>query len=259
MQPPDTRILNMGEEQTSTLSAAVQHAATSAYEVFARYSPPQGGTYSAHAGISADDVRALRSRSLRELSGRDLSKYSMKALTTWGDENEFRHYLPRLLELVVLESGWTDVPTLFEKLTTGTWRAWPEPEQRAVENLVEAIWRDTLEGRGKAQLADLALGASIAGIPLAPLLRVWSATPGTPAVVQLAHLISLERDDLLGHGTTGRDLSTEAQTSITALLVADETSRRFESVLFELGDGDNAALVSSAIGILETLAQTRHS
>ena len=81
------------------------------YEVFGRYPRPRGETYSAYSDVTATDAAAIRERPLRELSGRDLAKYAMRAVVTWGDADELRYYLPRLLELLVIERGWQVVPS----------------------------------------------------------------------------------------------------------------------------------------------------
>lgn len=55
--------------------------------------------------IAESDKMLLESKPLRQLSSSDLSRYSFKAMTTWGDKNDFRHFLPRIFELVVSEEG----------------------------------------------------------------------------------------------------------------------------------------------------------
>jgi hypothetical protein len=235
------------------LEAAIEQL----YDVFARYPKPQQPSHSPHSKITAEDVRVLREQPLRSLSGRELAKFSMKALTTWGDEDEFRHYLPRLLELVAKQPGWTDIPTLFGKLQTGRWRAWPRAEQQAIEAFLDALWRSILSGQtARVALAGIALGASNAGIPLAPLVEIWKSAPGVPPVLQLADLISLERDELLRDGSFGRRWSEEARASLTTLVQSDETRRRLEETVFELTDPDEIHAVSDAQGILEVLPRS---
>jgi hypothetical protein len=223
------------------------------YSAFSSYPLPAASAYSKHTTISEDDVRALRSRPLRDLSGAELSKFSMKALTTWGDENEFRHYLPRMLELVVDEPNWTDVPTLFGKLSTAEWRAWPAEEQQAIEQYVNVLTASVLRGDVAVSLANVALGASNAGIPLSNLVNTWSHTPGAAAVVQLASLIVLERNDLLRSGSVGHRWTDEAKRALSLLICSSETQQRLEEAFFHLSDPVQADMVSNALGILEVI------
>lgn len=74
-----------------TLSAARQelaqaHATLAA--VFARY-PLRGTAEGCPCCVSAADHAEVRSGNLR--------RYAFKALTTWGDEVDFKHFLPALL------------------------------------------------------------------------------------------------------------------------------------------------------------------
>lgn len=134
------------------------------YRVFARYQAPTKPSYSPYANITEADVQRLRSKPLRQLSGDDLSKFSMKALTTWGDATEFRHYLPRMLDLAAGRPDWTDIPTLFQKLLDANWRSWPEVEQQAVERYIAVLWSATRRGETEASVDDLALGGSTVGL-----------------------------------------------------------------------------------------------
>lgn len=241
---------------TDSFPNDVRKAVTALYEAFARYPLPASSSYSTYTTTSEADVRALRSRPLQELTGQDLSKYAMKALTTWGDEDEFRHYLPRLLELLAVERSWTDAATLLGKLSTARWRSWPEPEQRAVEEYLAAISSPVVQRALALDLAGFALGASNAGVGLAPLVNVWKATPGVEPVAQLAYLVGLEQDALLRDGTVGRKWSEDARRELGALLRAEDTRRRFEEAFFQMKDPAQSENVSLALDVLETMPRT---
>ncbi len=94
--------------------------------------------------VSDEDKTLLHIRPLRELTAEDLSRYAFKALTTWGTENDFKHFLPRLLELAADPydlSGEIDVEVLFGKLSYAKWRNWPLEEQQAVGLYFSALWQ----------------------------------------------------------------------------------------------------------------------
>lgn len=244
----------MTAETTQERSIALSAAKEALYETFSRYPLPAISSYSPYTTISEDDVRAIRSKPLRELSGDDLGKFSMKALTTWGDDNEFRHYLPRMLELVVDEPNWTDIPTLLGKLSTAEWRAWPSEEQKVIENYVATLWESVLRGDIRLSLANAALGASNAGIPLANLVDAWKDTSGIEPVLELAYLIVLERNDLLRTGAVGRRWNDEARRALSTIITSSETRQRMEDAFFQLADPVQADSVSNALGILEMIS-----
>src|ERR1700689_4370619 len=102
-----------------------------------------------------------------------------------------------MLELITQHPNWTDTPSLFGKLATGRWRSWPVDEQRAIEQYIAAVWASTLRGEAHVSLPNLALGASNAGIAIAPLVDEWKNAAGTAPALQLADLVTLERNELL--------------------------------------------------------------
>ncbi len=235
----------------ASMAAAVERL----YTVFGRYVRPRGETYSPYANVTAAEVGAIRERPLRDLSGRDLAKYAMRAITTWGDADELRYYLPRLLELLVTERGWVDKATVMLNLSTAAWRAWPGSEQEAIEAFVRAAWLPLLAGEMKVSLAELALGCSLADISLKPMEEAWCAAPDVPSSLQLADLITLERDELLAGGTFGTRWSPEARRVLERVVKCPETRARMERACLLAADADAARLVSDAIEILEMMPE----
>jgi len=46
--------------------------------------------------VSNEDKEKLHTKELRLLEESDISRYAFRALTTWGDIDDFKHYLPRI-------------------------------------------------------------------------------------------------------------------------------------------------------------------
>lgn len=55
--------------------------------------------------IAPEERLVLAEVGLRELSCEQLSRYAFKAMTTWGDGTDYRHFLPRILELAATDEG----------------------------------------------------------------------------------------------------------------------------------------------------------
>src|SRR5262245_30126889 len=110
----------------STLSISTDLAASMErlYETFAKCRQPADSERSPFSAVTDQDVARLYSRPLRELTVDDLSLYARHALTTWGDIGEYKHYLPRLFELLVMHPGWTDDGLLIGLLATAEWKQW---------------------------------------------------------------------------------------------------------------------------------------
>lgn len=227
------------------------------YEAFGRYPRPRGESYSAYSGVTAADAAAIRERPLRERLGRDLAKYAMRAIVTWGDADELRYYLPRLLELLITERGWADKPTVMLNLATAGWRSWPASEQEAIEAFVRAAWPPLLAGQVQLSLAELTLGCSLAGISLQPMEEAWREAPEEASAFQLADLVTLERDELLHDGTFGTRWSPEARRVLEHVVASAETRARLERACVRATDADAARRVSDALEIIETMPPAR--
>ena len=114
-------------------SADVVAAIDDLYRVF--------GTYRLRPHMDAcpsctrDHDRArVQASSLRELGADDLDGYVRKAMTTWGDEHDFRHFLPRVLELTVDEAdSFVEIEIILGKLAYADWARWPAGERTAIE------------------------------------------------------------------------------------------------------------------------------
>lgn len=118
------------------------------YREFARYEvahPLQACPCCVHTA----DHRRLRTP-LRKIREEQIARYAGKALTTWGTLDDYKHFLPRILELVPTHEalgflglqGWL----VAGKLTYGRWRTWPDNEQTAVRTYFEALFDDFLDG-----------------------------------------------------------------------------------------------------------------
>ena len=87
-----------------------------------------------------------RSKPLGDLLAADLERYAFKAMSTLGTVQDFKHFLPRLLELVARdgEIGSTDVEVVLGKLRYAGWTRWPQDERVCLEQFLAALWRHGL-------------------------------------------------------------------------------------------------------------------
>ena len=51
--------------------------------------------------VTTEDSAALASKPMRQLSVADLKRFAFKAMSTWGTVRHFKHFLPRMLELLL--------------------------------------------------------------------------------------------------------------------------------------------------------------
>ncbi|MEM1321090.1 MAG: hypothetical protein AAGG75_12625 [Bacteroidota bacterium] len=88
------------------------------YQTFAAYSL-NGKIDKCPCGcISEEEEQKIYSKPLRALTVEDIGFYSNKAMTTWGEEADYKHFLPRIIELYIENpsNGWIDLDTIYNKL-----------------------------------------------------------------------------------------------------------------------------------------------
>jgi hypothetical protein len=131
---------------TAESDSELKRAIEGLYQTFSRYPLPPHVDGCPHC-VSDKDHALLYSRGLRDLGPDELKRYAFKAMSTWGDENDFRHFLPRIFELISVdgESLPIDPEILFKKLAYGHWDTWPPDERQAITGFSEALWSNVLD------------------------------------------------------------------------------------------------------------------
>lgn len=147
-----------------------------------------------------EDKGRVHSKTLQELSVSDLSKYAYKALSTWGNEDDFRCFLPRLFEIIIFEAVALTYPEiLFGKLPYAKWRKWSLKEQTAIEDYFSALLNyqlDEVEPEDYTNIESYLCGIAIATENIAPYLRIWESKSSKLAEMHLQLFISQYQDKL---------------------------------------------------------------
>lgn len=124
--------------------------------------------------VSGDDQQKLHRAPLRELEEEDLSRYAFKAMTTWGDVSDFKHYLPRIFELIATEGFIVDTFVILGKLEYGKWETWPAQEQSVIKRLLLLWWSDHLR-KSKAFDPEIFFEIHLRLRNIQALLKEWSS------------------------------------------------------------------------------------
>lgn len=228
---------------------AVESAIRLLYSTFAHYRPTDIAWRSPHAGISDAAVSRLQSRPLSQLVLEDLEQYIRRALSVWAGVTEFKHFLPRIFELVVRRPFAID-PLVFEKLDAAEWRTWPKAEQDAIDAYVSALWRWTLTlSPDQANAGDLLRGLGLAGYDVERWIDVWRNDRSEAATDQLAQFV-LYVGDRLSSGTMPRQWHPKDHASALAFLLDPNTKARIENAFLEHPDGETGRRLADASDIL---------
>ena len=171
------------------------------YRTFSRYEL-RPNTDACPCCHGPEDERSLHVKPLNKLSQKDLSKYAMDALYTWGSSVDFKHFLPRLFELAVESSTFEveriDSARLFTKLTyessdSSSWRSWHMDEQAAISGYFHAAWDAALNSNPEDLPFDEIHGwiqaIAQAEADLTPYLDRWLMATSVNAHRNLARII----------------------------------------------------------------------
>jgi hypothetical protein len=123
--------------------------------------------------VPADEYCALLETPLRKLTGEQLSAFASSLLLTAGSEGDLRYFFPRMLDIAIHDRyWWPDREVVLGKLSLGRWQTWPDREQAAVLNAVEAAFQAALQdpSDGAWNIDEWLCGLALAGADVHPFL-----------------------------------------------------------------------------------------
>ena len=124
-----------------TMTNELKIAIENLYLTFSIY-PFQSTMNGCPCCVSDLDKKNIHVKQLRNLNEEDLSKYAFKAMTTWGDLADFKHFLPRIFELLATTNFPVDSQIVLGKLEYGNWNEWPQAEKVSIQQFLVAWWAD---------------------------------------------------------------------------------------------------------------------
>lgn len=86
--------------------------------------------------VSEEQVRKLCSVPLRKITSENFTTYPFKAMTTWGDTLDFKHFLPRILELAFKNEINYGIDEIIQKMVYADWVNWRQEERQAIEDFL---------------------------------------------------------------------------------------------------------------------------
>ena len=230
------------------MTGELQHSISALYQAFAAYRTPKAMDACACCIDGAANSRLL-SRSLRQLSSDDLSHYSRKAMTTWGTQTDFKHFLPRLLELLALEpeSG-IYLDMLIGKLEYADYLHWPDDEKEAICTFILAVRSDGLSKYPyHIPIDELVLSLARTGDKLHEFLIRWIERGDRTAIYHLADFVQSVSFKLDANGTPILiDATPETAKQLRDWLVSREVLERLQEAFITEGNGELANSLSDA-------------
>lgn len=175
--------------QAEQLEAQWRAAIETAYDVFSAYRKPSA--IEASTTEKADRIwREITSAPLRQLKTENLSHFAHSALYTAGTEMNYKHFLPRILELMVIDGhGSFDADLIAGKLNYARFQTWPYGEIVAVRDVFRVAFPFVLYQPPNFNLSTLLVGNCALGNDLHSLLASVISFTSANAVLNLAELI----------------------------------------------------------------------
>lgn len=180
----------------------LREAIENLYRVFQSYEL-RSNTGACDCHHTPEDETRLHSKPLNKLSASDLQQYAVDAVYLWGTGDDFKYFIPRLLELLAQspahEHDFAHPADIFAKLSYESWcsthwRTWPEIEQNALLEYFRAAWdaalRSTPECPPLDEASDWLQALAQVEHDLMPYLDYWLNAESVNAHRNLALLIT---------------------------------------------------------------------
>ena len=179
-------------------SPELGQALESAYAAFARHPRPKHLDHSPTLAGRPWLVTVVTTP-LREIPYEAIGSYAGSAMTTVGDVDDFRYFLPRILEYSI---GWPthlglDSWTIAGNLVRADWKTWTTAEQDAIRGFFLASFEAWLKRASANECADWLWALMRLGEPHRPILARWLAQESADAALQFAGLLQIAHAEVV--------------------------------------------------------------
>ena len=209
-----------------------EQALENLYQVFSKYPLKEMDCYP--CGCVKEKYKAsLLNTPLREIEEEVISYYSFKSLTTMGDLEDFKHFLPRSLEF--LREVYTDI--IYKKISENDFNNWNKAEVVALKVFFEQ-WFIKMIREKYINADDFHYLPGF--IDLKPILYKWIDFKNKPAISEFVFFIINNYDDIFEKGTLGIN-ETDDYNAIPMLkqwLHSKELKERLEALIDEYKEKD---------------------
>ena len=204
--------------------------------------------------IPDEDAQKIYSNSLRELTEDDLGFYSGKAMTTWGSVDDYKHFLPRIIELYAFNryNAWIDLETIYNKLVYGEWAKWPDNERHAILTFVRLNW-DEFINQSVNEIGALEFDAYAKYLDFNELLESWKFPENKVALQNFVEYVYLNGNDKI-FGTKDVKINrVDRKTDLLNLMCRDKLQDSLEEEFFEVEqvDSEYAGKISVVLQMIE--------
>ncbi|CAN5498813.1 hypothetical protein BH10PLA2_BH10PLA2_29330 [soil metagenome] len=140
------------------------------YEAFADLARPRR-IATCSCCLDKNQAAPLLSTPLRQITSNDLAPYASSALLTVGSVSDYLYFLPRILELSILDGRWgPGVEVIAKAIHSTNPQSWPARRREALRQLLEQVIDALVEMDGDLTLDGWICAIAIIGFDVAPFL-----------------------------------------------------------------------------------------
>ena len=218
------------------------------YDIFAKYQ----GLSKLEGSPLYDDLetwnKQLRSKKLRELTDEDLSLFAGKVILTWGDENDYRFYLPRILELTSELKTPYDIWTIYSRLEDAKWKTWNADEQAALNDFTIELWNNLLidnSEKAEWEFKDYFHAIAYFHPDFTEILKVWEINNSFASIKHLTNYIFEERQHLFDNNYIDSiEKNTKNIEQFKTWLTSDNILKKIEKAFYDIENKEIAERLS---------------
>lgn len=226
------------------------------YDIFEKYQ----GLSKLEGSPLYDDLdiwnKQLRSKKLRDLTNEDLSRFAGSVILTWGDENDYRCYLPRILELTAELQTPFDIWTIYSRLEDANWKTWNIEEQNALNEFTVELWNNILNDnseRAEWEFKEYFHAIAYFYRDFSKILNVWETHDSFASIKHLTNYIFEERQNLFDNNfIDSREKNTKDIEQFKTWLTSDKIIEKIEKAFYDNEKNEIAERLSWVEQILTT-------
>ncbi len=200
----------------------------------------------------------ISSKPLAELTGEELHFFVFKVCYTWGDVNDYKHFLPRVFELIAqYKEGEIEAWIAIEKLSYCNWEDWKKPEYEAILNYLNSLWVQLINEEEVDALWNFEeLFTSIAKVHPAfnYMLKEWEESKSVASTLRFCEFIGGTATELTRRGQV-KQLKDEPELSDEFVRWAKGPMQQKLEMAFN--STENEETLEKIVQVLETLSNTK--
>lgn len=194
--------------------------------------------------VSKTDIELLLSNDLFSLSIDEIGFFMRKAITTFGNVNDYKHFLPRILELMQFKNNDVlDDFLIFEKLNYSNWKSWDSSEVEVIQDYFTLLWTNTINDE------SLAFNRIVSVLNLMSNYVSWNKVFSVWEKVESLHWIPLAVDIIFENNNY--DINSKTRICLLNWFSAKSILAKMEIAFLETKDKIEANRISIAYTILE--------